>query len=710
MTADTTSQFDNLLSSTHIGALTLRNRIVMPAMDQNLCTEDGLLTEANIAHYEQRAVGGAALLIVETSAVAYPHGAASRHQPSLATDDCVPGLAALAARVHEPGARVIVQMCHHGKTSLVDTVEDRPLVVPSVPVPPMNMTGYITDLTTDELMRLGARMQGKTGTHRQATTDDLAAIVEAFAAAARRVERAGCDGVEIHAAHGYLLSGFLSPHWNQRDDEYGGSITGRTRLLREVIESVRASTSDDFCIVVRIDANEFGTSGGITPELAAKHATVAVEAGADAIHVSATGAPDSGVAFTDGPLPWKSMQYRDITKAVKAAVAVPIIAVGRIGPGGGDELIGAGEADLIAMGRQLLADPELPNTLTAGKPELVRPCINCMVCVAQNFWDETPRCAVNAQLGRDPAPLTQADKSRRIAVIGAGPAGLEAARVAAVRGHNVTLIDQAQHLGGTARFSALTTPVNGDFVAYLAASVRAAGVAIELGKPATPDRLRRLDPDVVIVATGARRNRPPIAGAQLNHVLSGDDLRALLTGDDPAPARRLGLAARLVIRVAAGIGVTSKLDRIRQLSHRWMPIGRHVSVIGGGLVGAELAEFLAERGRKVTVLESGSELAVEMAHPRRWRALHEARSRGVTFVTGAEVAEITKDTVTYLHEGDDHTITADSVIIADGVQPDGSLAGILESEGFDVHTIGDANTVGYIEGAVRSAYDLAVDL
>ncbi len=700
--------FTNLLAEGQIGPLTVRNRIVMPAMDQNACTPDGELTEDDLHHYEERAAGGAGLLIVETSAVAYPVGATSRRQPALSEDRCVAGFSELARRVHGHGAKVIVQMCHHGKTASVDVVDERPLLVPSLPLPEIDWAGLAVDLTTDELTKMAGRMGGKGPEFAAATPDDLAWVVDQFADAAGRVQRSGCDGVEIHAAHGYLLSSFLSPHWNRRDDEYGGTAAGRARLLAEVIGAVRAATSDDFAIVVRLDGAEFGIEDGTTPELAAQHAVIAERAGADAIDVSATGAPDSGVAFTDGPLPWKPLQYRELAAAVKGAVRVPVIAVGRIQPGDAERLIAAGTADFVAMGRQLLADPELPNRVRAGTPELIRPCINCFVCVAENFWNGTPRCAVNARLGRRmETELAPAELSRRVVVVGGGPAGMELARLAMSRGHRVTLLERAKHLGGTARFSSLTTPINGQFVGYLEASIRAAGVQIRCGEAATVASVRSLQPDVVVVASGARRRRPDVPGADLDHVLSGDDLRSMLTGDDPAAARKLGFLVGLVLRAGHALGLTENLDRVRSLSRRWLPLDREVVVVGGGLVGVELAEFLAERGRQVTVLEAGSHLATEMAHPLRWRALHEARKLGVEFVTGAELEEITPTDVVYRVDGDQLRTAAGHVIIASGVHPDTSLADELRAAGLQVHVIGDAAAVGYIEGAIHSAYDLA---
>jgi 2,4-dienoyl-CoA reductase-like NADH-dependent reductase (Old Yellow Enzyme family) len=476
--------YARLLSPGQIGPIATRNRIVMPAMDQNTCDGNGLLTETTIDHYEQRANGGVGLVILETAAVAYPAGATSRHQPSLVDDGCLPGLGELADRVHAHDTKVLVQMCHHGKTAGIDTIEGRPLWVPSLPMPKTNPMGLIADMTMDEMMKMGGRYAGHKATHHEPTTDDLAWLVDQFADAAARVKAAGCDGVEIHAAHGYIVSTFLSPFWNSRTDGYGGSVQNRTRLLTEIVSAIRARTGDDFACTVRIDGNEY-VEGGITPELAAQHGAAAEAAGAHAIHVTAMGRTDSGPGFTDGPLPWLPGQYRRFAAAVKAAVSVPVIAVGRLYPDEAEATLKAGEADFVSMGRQLLADPDLPSRLAAERPDLVRPCINCYVCVAENFWDATPRCAVNARLGRDTPAITPATEPKRIVVVGAGPGGLEAARVAALRGHHVTMLEKSDHVGGTARFSALTTPMNGAFVAFLEAAVLDLGVEIHTRRAAT---------------------------------------------------------------------------------------------------------------------------------------------------------------------------------------------------------------------------------
>lgn len=698
----------HLLSPIRVGTLELRNRIVLPAMDQNNC-DDGLITDETVAHYEERAQGGAGLLILETSAVAYPHGATSRHQPSLSHDGVIDGLARLADAVHTHGSRMVVQVNHHGRISGVDTAEGRPSLVPSLPVPEVDVSEIMVDTTMDELMGMATLTGGKMPTYEEASAETLDEVVERFADASERVQAAGLDGVEVHAGHGYLLATFLSPAWNRRTDRYGGSTDGRARLLVEVVTAIRNRCGPDFTILVRLDGRDYAMANGITPELAARYAAMAVGAGADAIHVTAYSTTAGGPGFTDGPIPWLECQYEDLARSVKAAVDVPVIAVGRIGPDDGERILADGGADLIAMGRQLLADPDLPLRLAAGRPDLVRPCINCFVCVAQNFWSARPVCAVNARLGHyDDPPAGPADIRRHIVVVGGGPGGMEAARVAAERGHRVTLLEKSRRLGGTALFSALTTPMNGELVRYLTASLAELDVDVRTGTTATPEMVAGLHPDAVVVATGAVRSRPDVPGAQLPHVLSGDDLRGLLTGDGDLGGRRPRTAVRLVLLCGRLLGLTADMSRVRSLSLRWMPVGRRIVVVGGGLVGVELAEFLAERRRAVTVLEEGDDLATEMAHPRRWRTLHEARRHGVVFRTGAMITAITASHVEFRLGNETHTVAADTVVLAGGIQPDASLGELIrETTGLDVDVVGDAATTGYIQGAIRSGNQVA---
>ncbi len=699
--------FEHVLSPGRIGGLELKNRVLLPAMDMNLC-DDGVITPGEIAHYTARAAGGAAMVITGSGAVAFPVGATSRHQPGLSADHFVPGLRALSDSVHEAGGRLCIQLCHHGKVAGVDTAEGRPLLVPSVPVTTFPL-GALVDNPLPELIRLATATQGKAPTYRVADDDDLAWAVGQFADAAARVQAAGCDAVEIHAAHGYLLSTFLSRAYNHRTDGWGGSPENRARLTAEVVGAVRARVGATFPVLVRINGQEFGIEGGIDAEDAASLAPFIEAAGADAIHVSAN-AHNPFADFTDGPLPDAVGRYRELARAVKRAVRIPVIAVGRVLPEVAEEMLAAGDCDFVSMGRQQLADAELVNKLATGRRASVRPCINCYVCVEQNFFDSPPRCAVNPALGnegRSMVPATRSATPRRIVVIGGGPAGMELARLAALRGHRVSLLERHGRLGGTAWFSQLTTPANQPLVEWLEHEIASAGVDVQLGTAATVERIEALAPDLVVVATGARRGVPDVPGADLPHVHTGDDLRALVTGDG---APEGSLITRAVLRAGRALHLTDDAERIRTLSRRWMPIGKHVVVVGGGLVGLELAEFLAERGRRVTVLEAGANLGLPMAMPRRWTAVRVASAAGVALHRNAVLERIDERSVTFRTGDDVRVVAADDVIIASEVAPDTTLSEVLADAGFDVRTIGDAVDVGYIDGAIHTAWALAEEL
>ncbi len=708
--------FEHLNSPIRIGDLELRNRIAMAAMGVEIAEEDGHAREPIIAYYEERARGGVGLIVTEVCAVAYPRGATAHRQLAISSDDYLPGLSELTERVHRHGARIALQLVHHGKVSRVDTQEGREVLMPSQPrfQGAMDMAG---DLSSEEL---GLLIKAAGGGHpkiKEATSTDIQWVVDVFASAAERARRAGFDAVELHAAHGYLLSEFLSPAWNFREDEYGGSRENRARLLQEVIRECKTRAGNDFPVWARIDCQEFRTPGGITPEDAGRTAELAAEAGADAIHVSAYSDSTSGVAFTEAPLVHREAGYAEATAAIKQRVGVPVIAVGRIEPEKGDRMIREGKADVIAMARKLLADPGLAGKIARGRPEEIRPCIYCYTCVAQPFFDRPVRCAVNPMTGKESrlgaAEREPAEAPKRVLVVGGGPAGLEAARLARLRGHEVVLCEKSSRLGGTLRFAALVYEPNERLLDWLEDQVRKLGVEIRLETEATPALVSEIAPDEVLVAAGARRERPKLPGVDRDHVFDGDDLRALLTGEgDPEAARKLSMLERVAVRAGRAVGLTSSPTRLREASRAWMPVGRRVVVIGGGLVGLELAEFLAERGREVCVLEEGPRFGLEMAHPRRWRVLHELRENGVALIAEAKVKSIEEQTVAYEVAGHDDRILvpADSVILATGLAANPSVAQTLSSAGVPLREIGDVGGVGYLEGAMHDGFHAALSL
>ena len=711
--------YENLASPVEIGGLKLRNRIAMAAMGVDIAEPDGCASEPIIAYYEERARGGAGLIITEVCAAAYPHGANTVHQLGCSSDDFLPGLTALTERVHAHGAKIALQLVHQGSKSRTDTAQGRPLLVPSTP----RMRGAMdmaNDLSREELGWLLRATGGEKPTYKEATPEDIAWAIDAFAEAVARARRAGFDAVELHGAHGYLFSAFLSPAHNFRDDAYGGALENRARLLCEVIEASKERAGHDFPIWVRLDSREYRTPGGIEPEQCARTAELAVEAGADAIHVSAYGDPTSGVSFTDAPLTHAEAAYVDTAALVKSRVDVPVIAVGRIEPALADKLVRDGKADVIAMGRKLLADPELPAKLLDGRPEDVRPCVYCYTCVAQPFFDNPVRCAVNPATGRESelaaATRTSAEHVKRVLVVGGGPSGLEAARVAKLRGHHVVLCEKADQLGGTLRFAGLVYEPNERLLDWLTTQIRKLGVDVRLGTEVTIDLVRQIAPDEILIAAGARRAKPDLPGVDRDHVFDGDDLRALLTGQGDAEAsKKLSALGRLAVGAGRLAGLTNSPKRLREASRAYMPVGKRVVVIGGGLVGVELAEFLAERGRSVTVLEEGSRFGLEMAHPRRWRVLHELREAGVELVARARVRSIGEREVHFEFKSEDAepqqaSVAADTVILAVGLAANPDVAERLADFDGPVRQIGDVTGVGYIEGAIREGHQAALTL
>src|SRR5699024_3001515 len=339
--------------------------------------------------------------------------------------------------------------------------------------------------------------------------------------------------------------------------------------------------------------------------------------------------------------------------------------------------------------------------------ELVKPCINCYLCVAENFFDDTPFCAVNPALGNETLlPLSPASGREHVVVVGAGPAGLESAVVLTERGHRVTVLDRADRLGGTMWFSTLTTPDNEQLIRYYRARIDQLGIDVRLNTEATVESVRALGADRVTVATGAERPAPSIPGGDLPHVHTGDSLRATMLGT--ATAEEAGTFLRLAGKLGRLSGITRRPSWIRRLTRIALPMGRDVVVIGGSLVGLELAGFLAERGRRVTLLHEEQQLGLPLAMPRRWTAVRHARDHGVDIRRNVEVTRITESGVEWTGtKGENASAPADMVIYAEGTIASAPLADELRAAGVDVEVIGDAGDVGYIHGAIHSAWDIA---
>ena len=707
--------YSHLLAPGRIGAMDLRNRIFMTPMGSNLADEDGITGERLRAYYEERAKGGAALIMMGSVSIGYPEGSGNWRNEAISHERHVPGVRALADAVHAHGAKLAMQLQHAGLVAMNDMLAGRPIWTPSIPAVGKSdgdmMEGFLEDelaIFTAPFAAMGAP------NYRVMTVQDIEQLVQMFASAAQRAQRAGVDAVELHAGHGYLISSFLNPLINQRDDDYGGSIENRSRLLCDIIRGVRAAVGPDMPIWPRLDSQHFLIDGGITVEDAAATARLAQEAGADAIHISADGHPGRGLTYSTGHATDTRNGFVEAAARIKAHVTIPIICPGRIEPEDADRFIADGKLDFVTMGRKLLADPHLPAKLAAGKADQIRPCVYCYTCISQIFFSRPVKCAVNPETGfeRERA-LVPTAAARHIVVIGGGPAGMEAARRLAKRGHRVTLLEATDSLGGTARFASIAYAPNQGIVDWLKREVKGEpNITVQLSTKATPELLTTLAPDEVVVATGARRALPPIPGADRDNVFSGDEMRSLMLGQDLGKlARKVDTKTRLMMRAGRVTGLTGRPGFIRAASTYFMPFGERVVIIGGELVGLELAEFLAKRGRKVVVIDEAAKMGAGLQVVRRWRVLDELHHLGVTLLPNAGDIAIGDKNVSYRNSfGQVRTVAADQVIVAKGAQGDSRLADQLKAAGFSVRSIGDANGVGYIEGAMQDAADAVIDI
>jgi 2,4-dienoyl-CoA reductase (NADPH2) len=703
-----------LASPGFIGQLELKNKIVMAPMGSNFAGEDGHTTEQLESYYEERAKGGVGLIILETSAVTWPAGASMPYMIGFSKDEFISDLKSLTQRVHQHGTKIAAQLNHSGKIAQEDTIAGRPIPVPSIPKSePSDMFGL---LTQDEIMNFikAGGPDGKGPRYHEMTIDEIKEEIENFAKAAKRAKMANFDAVEVHAGHGYLISSFLSPAVNKRTDEYGGTTEKRAQFLVEVIEAIKREVSDDFPVLVRLDANEYRIEGGITPKDFLITSMLAEKAGADALDVSSYGNTSKGIAFTEAPLVHEPGGFLKFARMAKDKVSIPVIAVGRIELDVAENGLKSNDFDFVAMGRKLLADPGLPNKISSGQEHLIRPCIYCYVCVSQIFINKPMMCAVNSQLGneyRNEKIIYSTARQKNILVVGAGPSGMEAARLLAMQGHHVEVWEKDKDLGGTVRIATLAYEPNGQLITYLDNSLKELGVKIKLGTLATIESIQSFQADHVLMAVGANRNAPSIPGKDLNHVFDGEQLRGLLFGSDLSAIKKLSVFQQIILKIGRMSQLLRNVKALTMLSKIWMPISKNIIIIGGDLVGLELAEFLIERGRKVTVLEPSASLGPNLSIVRRSRVVHLLKENGATLLTSATANEISKEGVLYEHGEEDHLAKADQVIIAMGANPNLELTNALKDKNIAVTPIGDCTSVGYIHGAIADARNavLAID-
>ncbi|KJS67306.1 MAG: NADH:flavin oxidoreductase [Peptococcaceae bacterium BICA1-7] len=661
-----------LFKPIRIGGMELKNRISMPAIHHNY-TPDGFVNDRLVKYYETRARGGAGLIIVGGCTIDMI--GIGPKMIGLHDDKYIEGLKRLTGAVKGAGAKIAAQLYQAGRYTHSFFIGQQAIA----PSP-------IASKFTGEVPR-------------EMTSEDIEMVIESFGEAALRAKKAGFDAVEIIASAGYLICQFLSPITNQRTDQYGGSWENRCRFGIEVVKRVRARAGSDFTVLVRLSGNDF-MPGSNTNKEAALFAAELEKAGADCFNVTG-GWHETRVPQITGDLPRGGFAY--LASGVKAAVSVPVIASNRINdPEVAERILISGQADMVNIGRPMIADPHFANKAQNGRHKSIRKCLACnQGCMDMVFSAQEVHCAVNPLAGREyEISVEPAASARKVLVIGGGPAGMEAALTAASRGHQVTLWEKSGRLGGQVHYAAAPSGKKEflSLVYYYEHELNEKGVKVELNREATAGDVVRQGADVVVVATGA----------------------------GPAGAPFMVSAPEKVYTALEVLDGTAIL-------------GREVVVVGGGAVGCETAVTIAEMGtisaetlkflmeneaesyetllgllnrgtKNVTVVELLKGIGRDIGKSTRWVVMKNIKRLGIKVIDQAGVKEVNGQGVLIEREGQETLIPADSVVLSVGSRPVNGLAGELQGKVSQLHIIGDASSPRKITEAIREGFELAVKI
>ncbi|MBR1780323.1 MAG: FAD-dependent oxidoreductase [Oscillospiraceae bacterium] len=645
--------YHNLFSEGRIGRLTLKNRLVMTAAGCEMTDPNGRITEDYIAYYEARAKGGVGAIITELVQVDPETGVMNANQVQIWNDDCIPGLRALADRIHQYDCRLFLQMQHPGNVTTPEKLRG------NTPVSASDVSNLIFPQPV-----------------RPMTVEEIHALTERFGDGALRAQRAGVDGVELHAAHFYLIHQFLSPYFNKRTDEYGGSRENRARFLKEIIENIRKKCGDDFAILVRISVEEFLPSGGYHLNEGIEICKLVERYGADAINVTVAG---TGCRYGQSlePVSYRQGWRRHHAAAVRRSVGIPVIGVAVVRePAFAEQMLTEGDVDFVGSARAFLADPEWGSKAQNGQEQDIRRCISCLKCIQGIVQGEGIGCSVNPACGREAAAnQTRCDGAhRRVVVIGGGPAGMQAALTAAKRGFAVTLLEQQEHLGGQL-FLAAQAPHKEKYhwyIQYMARQLEAQAVDVRTCVTADADLIASFDPWAVIDASGATPIIPEHFGANQPFVHTPDEI----------------LSGKVTLE------------------------NRNVVIVGAGMTALETAEYLCERDNFVTLIARSDRIARNAYATQVTDVTKHLDAHDVVYLTST-VPERVEDGSVVLRDartGEHTTLPADAVVLALGVRNSGMLSQSLRERFPRVYTIGDAQKSGRIFDAVSAGYAAALGL